>query len=127
MSETRSEVVPNLVVAGALVAVALAATAARQAGWIDADAVNRIVMGGTGLMLAWYGNRMPKLVPAATARRVNRVAGWSMAISGLIYAALWAFAPFDLALWLGCGVVILGMAVTVGYCVSVARRGAGAA
>ena len=124
MSEMRSEVVPNLVVAGALVAAALAATAARQAGWIDADAVTRIVMGGTGLMLAWYGNRMPKrFVPAAAARRVNRVGGWSMAISGLIYGALWAFAPLDLALWLGCGAVMLGMAVTVGYCVSVARRG----
>ena len=123
MSELKSEVVPNLVVAGALVAAALAATGARQAGWIDADAVTRIVMGGTGLMLAWVGNRMPKrFVPAAQARRVNRVGGWSMAISGLVYGALWVFAPFDVALWAGCAAVILGMAVTVGYCLTGARR-----
>ena len=125
MSELKSELVPNLVVAGGLVAAALAATAARQAGWIDADAVTRIVMGGTGLMLAWVGNRMPKrFVPAAQARRVNRVGGWSMAISGLVYGGLWAFAPFDVALWAGCAAVAAGMAVTVGYCLAGARRSA---
>ncbi len=122
MSEARHEVVPNLVVAGALIGVALAATAAKQAGWIDGDTVTRIVMGGTGLMLAWVGNRMPKMwAPQAAARRVNRVSGWSMAISGLVYGALWVFAPFDVALWAGCGAVVLGIAVTVGYCL--AQRG----
>ena len=124
MSDVKSEVVPNLVAAGALIAAALAATAARQAGWIDGDAVTRIVMGGTGLMLAWVGNRMPKrFVPAAQAQRVNRVGGWAMAVSGPVYGALWAFAPFDVALWGGCAAVILGMAVTIGYCLTGARRG----
>ena len=125
MSESRSGVFPHLVVAGALIGAALAATAARQAGWFDGDTVTRIVMGGTGLMLAWIGNRMPKAwVPQAAARRVNRVAGWSQAISGLVYGGLWAFAPFDVALWLGCGAIVLGIAVTVGYCVTRARRNA---
>lgn len=125
MSELRSEMVPNLVVAGALIVAALAATAARQVGWIDGDTVTRIVMGGTGLMLAWIGNRMPKTwVPQAAARRVNRVAGWSQAISGLVYGGLWVFAPFDVALWGGCGAIVLGIAVTVGYCVTQARRNA---
>lgn len=122
MSERTSEIVPNLAVAGALIAAALAATGARQAGWIDADAVNRIVMGATGLILAWVGNRMPKrFAPAAQARAVNRVGGWSMAISGLVYAVLWVFAPFDVALWGGCAAVIAGMAVTMGYCLASAR------
>lgn len=125
MSEVKSDVVPNLVVAGLLIGAALAATAARQAGWIDGDTVTRIVMGGTGLMLAWVGNRMPKAwVPQAAARRVNRVAGWSQAISGLVYGGLWAFAPFDVALWGGVGAIVLGIAVTVGYCATQARRGA---
>ena len=124
MSDVKSEVVPNLVAAGALIAAALAATAARQAGWIDGDAVTRLVMGGTGLMLAWVGNRMPKrFVPAAQAQRVNRVGGWSMAVSGLVYGAPWGFAPFHVALWGGCAAVILGMAVTIGYCLTGARRG----
>lgn len=125
MSEVKSELIPSLIAGGGLVAAALAATAARQAGWIDADTVTRIVMGGTGLLLAWIGNRMPKrFFPAAQARRVNRVGGWSMAISGLVYGALWVFAPFDVALWGGCAAVILGMAVTIGYCLTGARRGA---
>jgi hypothetical protein len=123
MSEVKSDVVPNLVVAGLLIGTALAATAARQAGWIDGETVTRLVMGGTGLLLAWVGNRMPKrFVPAAQARRVNRVGGWSMAVSGLVYGALWAFAPLDMALWGGCAAVIAGMAVTVGYCLTGARR-----
>ena len=123
MSDVKSDLVPSVVAAGALIAAALAATAARQAGWIDGEAATRIVMGGTGLMLAWVGNRMPKrFVPAAQARRVNRVGGWSMAISGLVYGALWAFAPFEVALWGGCAAVILGMAVTIGYCLTGARR-----
>lgn len=119
MSDVKSEVVPSLIAAGTFIAVALAATGALQAGWIDGDTVTRIVMGGTGLLLAWSGNRMPKMwAPQAAARRVNRVSGWSMAISGLVYGALWAFAPFDVALWAGCGAVVLGIAVTVGYCLT---------
>ena len=125
MSELKSDLVPNLVVAGGLIAAALAATAARQVGWIDGDTVTRIVMGGTGLMLAWAGNRMPKTwVPQAAARRVNRVAGWSQAISGLVYGGLWVFAPFDVAFWAGRRAIVLGIAVTVGYCVTQARRNA---
>lgn len=120
------DLIPNLIVAGALVGSALVATAARQAGWIDGDAVTRIVMGGTGLMLAWYGNRAPKaLAPSAHAGRVNRVAGWSMALSGLVYAGLWIFAPFDVALVAGSAAVIAGMAVTITYCLRARARAQG--
>src|SRR5690606_41524207 len=66
-------------------------------------------------------------VPQAAARRVNRVAGWSQAISGLVYGGLWAFAPFDVALWFGVGAIVLGIAVMVGYCAAQARRGVGPA
>ena len=45
-------------------------------------------------MIAWYGNRMPKaVVPDACARQATRVGGWSMALSGLVYAGLWAQSP----------------------------------
>lgn len=109
----------SLAWAGGIIAVALGATAARQAGMIDGDTVTRIVLAVTGLMVAWYGNRMPKtFAPSASARRVTRVGGWSLALSGLLYAGLWAFAPFDLALWLGCGAIIAGILVTVGYAIS---------
>jgi hypothetical protein len=36
--------------------------------------------------------------------------------SGLIYAGLWAFAPFDVAIWGGCAAIIIGILVTVVYC-----------
>jgi len=110
-----------------IIVLALVATWARQQDYIDADTTTRIVFGAIGLMIAWYGNQMPKrFVPGARARQVTRVGGWSLALSGLVYALLWAFAPFDVALVGGCGAIILGMAVTVGYCLSV-RRKAGAA
>ena len=45
-----------------------------------------------------------------------------MALSGLLYAALWAFAPLDVALIAGCGAILIGMAVTFGYCVALRNR-----
>ena len=119
----KKDVIPALIWAGGVIGLALAATLARQMGYIDGEAVTRIVIGANGLMIAWYGNRMPKtFVPDAMARRVHRVGGWSMALSGLVYAALWAFAPFQTALIGGCGAILAGMAVTLLYCLSLRRR-----
>lgn len=119
----NKDLIKSLMVAGGLIAVALAATSARSMGLIDGDAVTRLVMAATGLMLVWYGNRMPKtLVPAAKARRVQRVGGWSMVLSGLIYAGLWAFAPLDIAFTAGCAVVVAGLVLTIGYCLSLRRK-----
>lgn len=113
------DLITDLAWGGGILVLALAATLARQLGYIDQDATIRIVLGATGLMIASYGNRMPKkMVPDERARQATRVGGWSMAISGLIYAALWAFAPFNVALIGGCGAIILGMAITFGYCLS---------
>jgi hypothetical protein len=121
----NKDVIKSLAIAGGLIAMALASTAARKAGLIDGEAVTRIVMAATGLMLVWIGNRMPKAwVPAETARRVHRLGGWSMVLSGLVYAALWAFAPVPVALAGGCAAVIAGMIVTIGYCLSVRRQAA---
>ena len=106
-----------------IIAVALVATLARQLNYIDGDTVTRIVLAVIGLMVAWHGNRMPKaFVPSATARQVTRVGGWSMALSGLLYAGLWAFAPLSVALLVGCGAILAGIAVTIGYCLSLRAR-----
>ena len=106
-----------------IVVLALGATYARKLGYIEAETVTRLVLGATGLMITWFGNRMPKtFVPSARARQAQRVGGWSMALSGLAYAGLWAFAPFDVALIGGCGAILVGIAVTVGYCLSVRDR-----
>ena len=119
------EVMGSLAWAGAIIGLALASSLAEQQGYIEGDMPGRIVLGATGLMIAWYGNRLPKtLAPSANTRQVNRVAGWSLALSGLIYAVLWAFAPFQVALIGGCGAIIAGMAVTIGYCLSVRGKAA---
>jgi hypothetical protein len=119
----NKDLIGNLAWGGGIVILALAASFARREGYIDSDMVNRIVLGATGLMIAWQGNRLPKaFLPSAGARRARRVAGWSLAMSGLVYAALWAFAPFQVALIGGCGAIIVGIAVTIGYCLSLRDR-----
>ena len=115
----KKDVITDLAWGGGILALALVASFARHQGYIDHDTTTRIVLGATGLMIASFGNRMPKrMVPNARARQATRVGGWSLAISGLIYAGLWAFAPLNVALIGGCGAIILGMAITFGYCLS---------
>ncbi|WP_337176118.1 ammonium transporter [Paludisphaera sp.] len=101
---------------GGIVALALGATFARQLGYIDGDTVIRLAVGVNGLLIAYYGNRMPKaLAPSASARRVNRVGGWAMVLSGLVYAGLFAFAPIPVAVAVGSGAILTGLAATLGY------------
>lgn len=109
--------------AGGIIALALGATLARQLGYVDGETVTRLVIGANGLMIAWYGNRIPKaFVPDLQARKAKRVAGWSLVVSGLIYATMWAIAPIQLAVAVGCGAVLTGIAVTVGYCLTLRSR-----
>lgn len=106
-----------------ILVVALVASYARKLGYMDSETVTRIVIGMTGLMIASFGNRMPKtFVPNAGARQARRVASWSLVLSGLVYAGLWAFAPIQIAVVGGCAAVLLGMAVTIGYCVSLRAK-----
>jgi hypothetical protein len=119
----NKDLIGNLVWAGGILAVALGGTAARQMGYVDNDTLTRVVIGINGLMIAWFGNRMPKaFVPSVLARRVHRVGGWSLVLSGLVYAGLWAFAPFQIAVVGGCGAVLAGIAVTIGYCLALRAR-----
>ncbi len=119
MKKETKEIVLGLAWGGGIIALALLATLARKLGYIDADTVTRLVIGMNGIMIAWYGNRMPKaFAPSATAGHVTRVAGWSLALSGLLYAGLWAFAPIPVAVAGGCAAIAAGIAVTVGYCLS---------
>jgi len=105
--------------AAAFLALALAARFARELGYVDGDTVTRGISGVVGLYIAWYGNRLPKVfVPSASGRRLRRVAGWSHVLSGLVYSGLWAFAPIPVAAWVGTAVILAGIAVPIGYCVS---------
>ena len=122
-SEMKKEVIGSFAWGVGIVVLALAATLARKQGLIDGDTVLRLVIGANGLMIAWYGNRMPKtFVPSAQAREARRVAAWSLVLSGLVYAGLWAFAPIQAAVIGGCGAVLVGIAVTLGYCLSLRTK-----
>lgn len=101
--------------AGILITVALIATYLRRQGLLDQDAVIRTVA-MNGLMIIYYGNRAPKVAPHnAYAQHLARFSGWSSVLSGLVYAAFWAFAPISLAITIGTGAVALGMAATLAY------------
>ena len=117
---TNADWKANIAFALGIVVVALVGTAARKLGWIDHDTLLRTVIGANGLLIAWNGNRMPKQwVPSAWARRVRRGGGWSMGLSGIVYAGLFAFAPLSVAYPWGAVAVVGGVAVTIGYCVTV--------
>ncbi|PKR87959.1 ammonium transporter [Pleomorphomonas diazotrophica] len=99
-----------------MILLALGASFARQQGHIDQDTTLRLVIGVNGLMIAYFGNRAPKAVaPSACAQRMNRFAGWSMVLSGLTYAGLWAFAEIDTAIALGTAAVAAGVIATLAY------------
>jgi len=126
--QARKELIMALGWGGGMLVLALAMTVARKLGYVDADTVTRVVIGSNGLMIAWYGNRMPKtFVPNAKAREARRVSAWSQVLSGLAYAGLWAFAPIPVAIAGGIGVVLAGVVVTAGYCLSVRAKEKGTA
>lgn len=119
----KHDVIGDIGFALGIVALALVATAFRKAGYIDHDMVTRLVVGANGLMIAYFGNRIPKaFVPSAKARQIKRVAGWSLVLSGLVYTALFAFAPIPLACWGGAGAVFAGIAVTILYALSLRSK-----
>jgi hypothetical protein len=121
----NKEIAGSLAWAGGILALALAATAAHRLGLMDRDTVTRLVIGINGLMIAWFGNRIPKrFAPTASAKQAQRVAGWSQVLSGLVYAGLWAFAPMNVAFRGGMSAVIAGIAVTLGYCLSLRKANA---
>ncbi|SFR86690.1 hypothetical protein SAMN05216570_0128 [Dyella sp. OK004] len=120
----KKELIGSLAWAGVMLALALGATFAHKLGYIDRDTVTRVVIGIIGLWMAWYGNRMPKtMVPVpACAGQARRVASWSLVLSGLVYAGLWAFAPIPVATTAGTVAVLAGIAVTLGYCLSLRAK-----
>ncbi|WP_425991048.1 SdpI family protein [Brevundimonas sp. TWP2-3-2] len=119
----NKDLINSLAWGGGILLLALASSLARNLGYIDQETTIRVVLGATGLMIASFGNRIPKtFAPSAGARKAQRVAAWSMVISGLVYAGAFVFAPVTTAMVVGCGAVILGMAVTFIYCLSLRSR-----
>ena len=49
----------SLMWGGGIVVLALIATFAQQQDWISEETTTRIVIAVIGLMIVWYGNRIP--------------------------------------------------------------------
>jgi hypothetical protein len=126
--KAKRELMMGLLWGGSMVALALAMVFARKLGYVDQDTVLRVVIGSNGLMIAWYGNRLPKtFIANARAREARRVSAWAQVLSGLAYAGLWAFAPIPVAVAGGIAVVLAGFLVTIGYCMSLRGKAKGTA
>ena len=119
----KGELIEGLAWGVSIVALTIGANVAHQYGCIESDTVQRVIFGSIGLMVAGFGNRIPKgFVASAEARSAKRVAGWSMVLSGLIYAGLWIFASPSVARWGGFVAILTGIAVTMGYCLSLQSK-----
>jgi hypothetical protein len=115
---------PNIAFAVLLLAGALAFKYAQRAGLVGPDTDGRAMQVIIGLTLVFIANFIPKNLRkwrnAETARRaqiVARVAGWSMMLAGLAYAALWAFAPVATADPVSMTGVAAAVAITFGFTV----------
>lgn len=110
------DLVASLAWAAGSVSLAIVATSARKMGFIEGETATRLVIGSNGLMIAYFGNLMPKLfVPSECARRTRRVGGWAMVLSGIVYTAVFAFAPMPVAVRVGVFSVLAGISVTLAY------------
>lgn len=113
----KKEILVALAWVAGILLTALAARYAREHGYIDQETTQRVVA-MNGLVIAYYGNRAPKAIaPSAIARQVARFSGWVLALSGLVYAGFWAFAPLPLAMTIGTGGLAAGVIMVIGYCI----------
>ncbi len=115
--------VEGLACGAGIVALAVCLSIARKLGYVEFENLQRVIFGSIGVMVAVFGNRIPKaFVASVHAQRAKRVAGWSMVLSGIIYASLWTFASIAVAAWVGLITILVGIAVTMGYCFSLPSK-----
>lgn len=125
LSRAKNEIFFGLKLAAVMIAGALLLAMARRLGWVNAEQVMRGQNVIIGLALAAFCNVMPKrmhgsprsVYHATLAQAVGRVGGWAMTLAFLVWAALWAFAPLNLARIGAMAAVIAGVAVMIGYTV----------
>lgn len=113
----------SVAVAAGILLLAAALKGLEVAETIGPEMAKRVMQFIFGLMLAVYGNYMPKGYAASctTDCKINRtqsvlrVAGWAMTLAGLVHAGLWAFAPIPLANSAASAVVAIAVVITIGY------------
>ena len=107
MSSQMRSIAGALVVAGAMLAVAIGFRIANAYGAeIDHDTRTRVVTAMFGLMVAWFGNMIPKTVtpleqlrcdPARYEARQRR-AGWAFVLAGIGWSLSWLLLPAPAAM-----------------------------
>jgi uncharacterized membrane protein len=118
----RRPLATGIAVAVVLLAVAALLKLAQHSALIGADTAARATQAVIGLMVAFYGNFIPKTLGRARSveaeRRVQRalhVSGWAFTLAGLAYAALALFAPSPIA-WTGSiTVMAAAIVISLGY------------
>ncbi len=115
----RESLASTAALAGMVFTLATATKLGVSLGLVGPDESRRIAGVGTGLLLAVFGNAIPKAVAPAVSRRcsaaelqaINRFSGWITVIAGLAYALAWAVLPRETAtpacLAIAAGVVML--------------------
>ncbi|MEQ1819184.1 MAG: hypothetical protein ABL871_11295 [Terricaulis sp.] len=107
----------SALVATAMIAVSIAAAWGVISDALGADTPVRVMMVFNALLLAYYGNAIPKAVlRTPVARAARRFAGWVFVFGGLISAGLWAFAPLDIATPAALTVTAGSAVLAFGYC-----------
>ncbi len=107
----------SLALAFALLTVAAGLTWARRMGWVDIDLPARGTMMAIGMLVAIYGNAIPKVIKTTSprARSEQRFAGWAFVLAGLAYAAVWALAPLEYAAEVASAVVASALLSVLAY------------
>jgi len=115
---TSKPITSSLALAGLLIAVSIGLAYLRRLGVVGAETPARVAMVLTGVLLAVYGNVIPKSVSRSSAKgeSLERVTGWATVLAGIAYAAIWAFAPIEIAAVASMGAVLVGFVCVVGYC-----------
>ena len=129
----KKEVRHAVTIASALVALALGVKVAQAVGWFGPDegrAGARLVGICGGLVMAWFGNRIPKIlerfdlrIDAARRQAFQRFAGWVIVLAGLGSALAWTLLPLESAKFWGTAIIAGGMALVVARLVQCALRG----
>lgn len=109
----------GIAIASALIAVTLGLNWAEAEGLVGADVSVRAVIVLAGLVLAWYGNEVPKaIVRSERARTAKRFSGWVFTLAGLGSAAGGVLLPIDMAVTAELVVVGGGLLLVVCYCLA---------
>lgn len=115
---TTNRMTSSLALAGLLIPVSIGLAYLRRLGVVSTETPARGAMVLTGILLAVYGNVIPKSVSRLSAKgeSLERVTGWATVLAGITYAAIWAFAPIEIAAVASMGAVVIGFVSVVGYC-----------